>query len=338
LLSFMSWLFTMAVRRSKRKAAEEENDVNGESIVYPEDTPAAVETTMEEEVPADGEAGPPVIKKPRKDLAEAAAKAADEEPPVPTPTEEEIAKTMVQAAVDAPIPVDEAEMTAPATEGATEETATATDPVKMEVGNEPDQPATANPEATEKPEAATTAETPTDDAVKQEEIAAPSNSITAEAVAAMTEVAVPTLTNIYKKETEEYEEPDDGAEIPEETDSVWNAKLLDLLLYKAQYRTLHVQATYDAPLHNWVDIQRRLYRRQRRDPKLVSLVTQTRLTALDAINFPFTLRGSAHWDRYFSKLQEFKTKHGPFKKGNSCSVGLTLLSKSSHASVASCQK
>lgn len=121
---------------------------------------------------------------------------------------------------------------------------------------------------------------------------------------------------IYK--VEEYEEPDDGAEIPEDPEHVWNARLVDLLLYKHQYRTLHVQATYDQHLHSWVDTQRKLYRRHKNDPKSVSALTQLRLNALDAINFPFTLRGAAHWDRYFAKLQEFNKKHGKFWIWKTC--------------------
>lgn len=114
---------------------------------------------------------------------------------------------------------------------------------------------------------------------------------------------------IYKEE-EDLEDQDDGAVIPEESDQSWNQHLFDLLMYKHQYKTLHVQATYDGPLQQWADIQRKLYRRHKKDPSTVSDATKKRILALDAVNFPFTLRGAAHWDRYFTKLQEFQAKHG----------------------------
>ena len=123
-----------------------------------------------------------------------------------------------------------------------------------------------------------------------------------------TDVAQP--PPIIYKEEEDFEDQDDGAVIPEESDDSWNKHLFDLLMYKHQYKTLHVQATYDPSLQQWADTQRKLYRRHKKDPNSVSEATKKRILALDAVNFPFTLRGAAHWDRYFSKLQEFQVKHG----------------------------
>ena len=114
---------------------------------------------------------------------------------------------------------------------------------------------------------------------------------------------------IYKEE-EDFEDQDDGAVIPEESDASWNQHMFDLLMYKHQYKTLHVQATYDPSLQQWADTQRKLYRRHKKDPASVSEATKKRILALDAVNFPFTLRGAAHWDRYYTKLQEFQLKHG----------------------------
>jgi len=139
---------------------------------------------------------------------------------------------------------------------------------------------------------------------------APTPAAAAVGTAAASKLGVAQPPPIIYKEEDDYEDNDDGAVIPEESDASWNQHLFDLLMYKHQYKTLHVQATYDPSLQSWADTQRKLYRRQKKDLNLVSEATKKRILALDAINFPFTLRGAAHWERYFAKLQDFNKKHG----------------------------
>lgn len=143
---------------------------------------------------------------------------------------------------------------------------------------------------------------------EKEKAEAAAKGVKAEDDAAKAGVAQP--PPIIYKEEEDFEDQDDGAVIPEESDASWNQHMFDLLMYKHQYKTLHVQATYDPSLQQWADTQRKLYRRHKKDPALVSEASKKRILALDAVNFPFTLRGAAHWDRYYTKLQEFSTKHG----------------------------
>lgn len=143
---------------------------------------------------------------------------------------------------------------------------------------------------------------------EKEKAEAAAKGVKVEDAAAKVSVAQP--PPIIYKEEEDFEDQDDGAVIPEESDASWNQHMFDLLMYKHQYKTLHVQATYDPSLQQWADTQRKLYRRHKKDPASVSEATKKRILALDAVNFPFTLRGAAHWDRYYTKLQEFQSKHG----------------------------
>lgn len=106
------------------------------------------------------------------------------------------------------------------------------------------------------------------------------------------------------------DEPDDGAPIPEEDPTSWNQHLVELLLYKYHYKSLNVSASNNAPLRNWVDIQRKVYRRHRNDPSSITDRQREQLNALEAIEFPFTLKGELHWDRFYEKLREFRDKHG----------------------------
>lgn len=229
------------IRTSKRKAAEVEAAAAAEADVSV--------PIKEEEAKTAAEADPPIIKKPRKDIAAKAAAEDDKE---------------TEAMPDAGTDGADAKKGTEETDKPSEETA-----------------ATGKPEEEKAPAA--------DRAIKEEPVTVPAA--------------------IYKEE-DDFDEPDDGAEIVEDSDEVWNQSLFNLLLYKNQYKTLHVQATYDPTLHSWVDTQRKLYRRHRKEPKSVSPVTAKRLIALDSINFPFTLRGAAHWERYFNKLQDFHKKHG----------------------------
>ena len=108
------------------------------------------------------------------------------------------------------------------------------------------------------------------------------------------------------------EDSDDGEEIPEESAESWNKKLVSLLLYKTQYKSLNVSASNDAALRSWVDIQRKLYRRHKKNPESVTRLQKEQLQVLEAIEFPFTLKGALHWDRFYEKLKEYHRKHGRF--------------------------
>lgn len=275
---------TLPVRKSKRKleseAAVEAEKNETEKATEPMDTGEAEEGKE------------PEVKKPRQDTAEAAdnkgvEEGKKEEEGTATPAVDEQPKEGENKEGE-----DKTE-TAPTTENSTEKAPDTPNDANAP-GQKPEEPAATADKQAETPAGA--APGAAAGAVKQEETPP-------------TPAAVPApLAPIYKEE--EYEEPDDGQEIPEDSENVWNARLVDLLLYKHQYRTLHVQASYDQHLHAWVDIQRKLYRRHKNDPKSVSALTQLRLTVLDSINFPFTLRGAVHWNRYFDKLKEFNTKHG----------------------------
>jgi hypothetical protein len=114
----------------------------------------------------------------------------------------------------------------------------------------------------------------------------------------------------YDDEDDEEEGMDDATQIVEDPPEVWNKTLYDLLLYKNQYKTLHVQKSNNPALHEWAKMQRRIYRCNRKDPASVSVVSIERLRALDAIEFPFTTKGMAHWNRFYDRLKEYKEKHG----------------------------
>jgi Helicase associated domain len=308
---------TLPLRKPKRKLegeeeAEKKSTENGETPAETAENGDSKEAAGD----ASDEAKPPVIKKPRRDIADAAAKA---------------------GATDTATTETETEPKEESKEGETEKTDVppTKDTTEAKPGDETTAKTPAQDDAVKAP-----AEEDSDTKMKTEEAAAPAPAAKEEfahpgaaldtarttpaakqtpARAASPEPA--TTEPVYKEE--EYEEPDDGAEIPEDPEHVWNARLVDLLLYKHQYRTLHVQATYDQHLHAWVDIQRKLYRRSKKDPKSVSSITQMRLTVLDSINFPFTLRGAAHWDRYYAKLHEFNKKHGAYWIGRLYIVSLS---------------
>lgn len=95
-----------------------------------------------------------------------------------------------------------------------------------------------------------------------------------------------------------------------ENDVIWKQRYESLLQFKRQYGHCNVPQRYpeNDTLGKWVATQRREYRK-RYDGK-TSHLSQSRLEALEKIDFQWQVRVDVPWKKRFEELIDFKKKYG----------------------------
>ena len=92
----------------------------------------------------------------------------------------------------------------------------------------------------------------------------------------------------------------------------WNAMLYQLLLFKSQrgnFNIPHNDPAYRA-LYNWVQNQRRYYKLYHEETSSSNFMNADRIAVLDAIEFPWNVRGDSFWQKNFVALLAYKREHG----------------------------
>ena len=105
-------------------------------------------------------------------------------------------------------------------------------------------------------------------------------------------------------------------------DAKWDTKFHDLVAYKDTHGgSCNVPQRYaeNPQLGNWVDTQRRQYKKFQQDPATSSM-TQERIERLESIAFEWGVTFSAKWDTKFNELHGLRTNlrrpnHGVCGKG-----------------------